>query len=140
MSSPQNVKIDRLSDSNLIVIDPALDIRGRAVFDKAGQKIGKVRDLFIGETDRKVRFVEIAHGGFLNIAAEHFLIPADAITKVEPDAIQVDQSSEHIASAPVYDPSVTNKAEYYAELYRHYGYPLWWDSPYQYPGIYDPMI
>lgn len=140
MSNPPNVRLERLSDSILIVVDPSQDIRGRVVLDKAGEKVGKVRDLFIDVADRKVRFVEIAHGGFLNIASEHYLIPAEAITQITSQSIQIDQTSDQIASAPSYDPAVTDKAIYYADLYKHYGYPIWWDSPYLYPGIYDPML
>jgi sporulation protein YlmC with PRC-barrel domain len=54
----------RLSDTELTMADGADDIRGRDVVDISGEELGEVDDLLIDDGERKVRFLEVASGGF----------------------------------------------------------------------------
>jgi sporulation protein YlmC with PRC-barrel domain len=76
----------------LMTTDPAADVRDRRVLDKAGQDIGHVDDLLVDDREHKVRFLRVAAGGFLGLGEAKFLIPVDAITKVEAKAVHVDQT------------------------------------------------
>jgi sporulation protein YlmC with PRC-barrel domain len=122
----------RLSDTELTVADRADDIRGRDVLDISGEELGEVDDLLIDDGERKVRFLEVASGGFLGLGAKKFLIPVDAIVRVTADAVYINQSRERVAAAPAYDPTLTNE-RYLNELYGHYGYPPYWGADYRYP-------
>jgi sporulation protein YlmC with PRC-barrel domain len=79
-------------------------VRSRKVLDKAGQGIGEVDDLLVDEREHKVRFVRVVAGGFLGLGETKFLIPIDAITKVEAKAVHVDQTRDHVTRGPCYDP------------------------------------
>jgi len=128
----------RLSDTKLTVADPAADIRGRNVIDRNREEIGEVNDLLIDEHDRRVRFLEVASGGFLGLGQTKFLIPVDAITRITDDEVCVNQTRQHIAGTPRYDPTLIHEdvgeGSYYGDVYKHYGYAPYWGSGYVYPG------
>jgi uncharacterized protein YrrD len=64
--------LKRLSDSDLALADRHEDIRGRNVLDVAGEDLGEVNDLFIDESEKKVRFLEVSSGGFLGLGRRSF--------------------------------------------------------------------
>lgn len=122
----------KLSNSDLMLADTAEDIRGRTVRDKNGDEIGKVEDLVIDSSDRKVRFLQIGAGGFLGIGEKKFLLPVDAITKIGQDQIDIDQERSHVIGAPEYQPDLVPD-DYYDRLYGYYGYAPYWSAGYVYP-------
>jgi sporulation protein YlmC with PRC-barrel domain len=126
----------RLSDSDLTLANRDEDIRARAVFDMAGEELGDVDDLLIDEAEHKVRFLEVASGGFLGLGATKFLIPVDAIRRITPVAVHISQSREHVAGAPRYDPALVDQ-RYVSDVYGHYGYPPYWGPDYRYPPYPD---
>jgi sporulation protein YlmC with PRC-barrel domain len=126
----------RLSDSDLTLANRDEDIRARAVFDMAGEELGDVDDLLIDEAEHKVRFLEVASGGFLGLGATKFLIPVDAIRRITPVAVYISQSREHVAGAPRYDPALVDQ-RYVSDVYGHYGYPPYWGPDYRYPPYPD---
>jgi sporulation protein YlmC with PRC-barrel domain len=107
------------------------------VVDRDGEEIGEVNDLLIDEHDRRVRFLEVASGGFLGIGAKKFLIPVEAITRLTDDTVYINQERQYIAGAPPYDPALINKETieggYYGDVYRYYGHRPYWDPGYVYP-------
>ena len=121
-----------ISDDKLETSDPAEDVRGRKVVDKVGEDIGHVDDLFVDDREHKVRLLRVAAGGFLGLGETKFLIPVDAITKVDDKTVHVDQTREHVASGPRYDPDLIN-ARHLSDVYGHYGYSPWWGLGYKYP-------
>jgi len=127
----------RLSDTELTVADPAEDIRDRQVIDRDGEEIGEVDDLLIDEADKRVRFLEVASGGFLGLGKTKFLLPVEAITRISDDTVYVSQTRQHIAGAPHYDPDLihqeASEGGYYEGVYRHYGYPPYWGPGSVYP-------
>jgi sporulation protein YlmC with PRC-barrel domain len=63
--SEKTATLVRLSDTELTVADPAADMRNRKVVDRDGEEIGEVDDLLIDAPEKRVRFLEVASGGFL---------------------------------------------------------------------------
>lgn len=123
-------------EENLRLADPAEDIRGQKVLDRAGDAIGQVEDLLIDEKEHKVRFLMVGAGGFgpKKIGKKKFLIPVDAITKIDADVVHVDQSGDKIAESPEYDPEVEPVPVYWERVYGWYGYYPYWGPYYRYPG------
>jgi sporulation protein YlmC with PRC-barrel domain len=122
----------KLSDSNLTVADPEEDVRGRKVLDRAGEEVGTVDDLMIDDRENKVRFLRVASGGFLGLGETKFMIPVDAITRIDDDHVYIDQTREKVAGAPRYDPDLMNDA-YWGDVYGYYGYGPYWAPGYAYP-------
>jgi CBS domain-containing protein len=126
----------RLSDTDLTLADRSEDIRGRKALDMADEELGDVDDLLIDEREHKVRFLQVASGGFLGLGKTKFLLPVDAIMRITPDAVYINQTRERIADAPHYDPALVDEP-YVSDLYGHYGYPPYWGLGYQYPPYPD---
>lgn len=134
MTDTKRPSIVKLGDTDQTVSDPAEDIRGRKVFDKNGEEIGKVEALMIDDNENKVRFLQVSAGGFLGIGDHQFLIPVDAVTRIGEDDVHVDQTRERVSEAPKYDPAVVQETDYYASTYGHYGLTPFWGMGYAYPA------
>jgi hypothetical protein len=114
----------RLRDTDQTVSSSDEDIRGRMAKDKDGRDLGTIEGLLVDEAERKVRFMEVASGGFLGLGESKSLIPVEAITRVTPDAVYIGHTLEHVAGAPRYDPELMHtELEYFFNLFPYYGYP-----------------
>lgn len=134
MTDTRSTALVRLGDTDLTVADPAEDIRGRTVVDTVGREIGEVDGLLIDTQEAKVRLLEVASGGFLGIGKDKTLIPVDAIAKIDGNNVHLGQTSEHVAGAPDYDPSLAADASYFRDLYGYYGVTPFWGMGYVYPA------
>lgn len=133
MTNNTQVTLVRLSDSELTLAGEADDARGRTVVDRNGDEVGEVDDLLIDPDERRVRFLQVASGGFLGLGENKRLVPVDAVTAMD-DTIQIDKDRSHVAEAPVYDPELVEERGYYESLYGYYGYSPYWAAGYMYPG------
>jgi sporulation protein YlmC with PRC-barrel domain len=105
-----------LGDSDLTVADGDEDIRGRTVKDQDGTEIGKVDDLLIDEDVQKVLFMRVESGGFLGVGETKVFIPIDAITMITDVDVRIDQSHEHVAREPRYDPHLVTEQKYLGDM------------------------
>jgi sporulation protein YlmC with PRC-barrel domain len=80
----------RLGDSDFVPANPEQDIRGKAVYDAEGQRIGSVGNLYIDRQEREVRFLEVGAGGFLRMGEKHFLVPVEAVVEVTEDRVTIE--------------------------------------------------
>jgi sporulation protein YlmC with PRC-barrel domain len=107
------------------------------VVDKDGEDLGEVDDLFLDEQETKIRFLEVASGGFLGLGKTKFLVPVEAIIRLAADTVYIIETRQHVAGTPPYDPDLINQevgeGSYYGNVYRHYGYPPYWGPDYIYP-------
>lgn len=133
MQTPDTGKLLKLGDTDETIAAPDEDIRNRHVKDKDGADLGKVSDLLVDETERKVRFIEVASGGFLGIGQDKTFIPVDAITSITGDEVRIDQTREHLANAPAYDPDLVRERDTYGSILDYYGYGPFWGPDYRYP-------
>ncbi|EMY33427.1 PRC-barrel domain-containing protein [Arthrobacter crystallopoietes BAB-32] len=133
-NSNQTATLVKLGETGRTIALGDEDIRGRDVKSRSGEDIGKVEDLLIDPGDDKVRFLIVASGGFLGLGKDKAFIPVDAVTAVGGEEVTVDQSREHIAGAPAYDPDLISQREYQEEVYGHYNYTPYWAAGYMYPG------
>jgi sporulation protein YlmC with PRC-barrel domain len=133
----KSISLENLSDSELILADPDLEIRGHKVVDPHGADIGHVSDLFIDTDERKVRMIEIRAGGFLGIGDRQLLIPVDAIVKLEKGVVHVNETRERVAASPAYDPELMEKASpsLWEPYYGYYGLLPYWSIGYSYPSF-----
>lgn len=135
MTDTEHPGLMKISDTDLVFAAPDEDIRGYDVLDKQGDDIGKVDDLMVDADEFKVRFINVASGGFLGIGEKIFLLPVDAITTIEDRKIQVSRTREHVAGGPAYDPEMVERPDYWDKTYDYYGYAPFWGAGYIYPGF-----
>lgn len=116
----------RLSDTDLTIPDRDEDIRGRAVIDRDGEKLGKVTDLLVDDAARHARFLIVQHGGILGIGATQSFIPVEAVTHISTEDVHVDTDLRSVAGAPGYDPDIAVEPKYYEDVYGYYGVTPYW--------------
>jgi hypothetical protein len=134
------VVLTTLKDTDKVLADSGQDIRGHDVIAQDGDKIGKVDALLVDAQESKVRFIQVEAGGFLGIGEKKWLIPVDAITRVDNDHVYVNQTREKITNAPAYDPDLAEQDEdFYPGLYSHYGSGPFWRAGYVYPMWWGGM-
>jgi sporulation protein YlmC with PRC-barrel domain len=129
--------LEKLKDTDLTFAEESLDIRGRKVVDRSGAQIGHVSALFIDETERKIRMLEIRAGGFLELGSRHFLLPVDAVTHVSQDEVRIGETQERLEHSPVYNPALIEEPtqEHWEPFYGYYGLSPYWSSGYMYPNF-----
>ncbi len=133
MDTTSTARLQKLSDTDLTVAGHSEDVRGRKVLDSAGEEIGTIDDLLIDDRELKVRFLQVASGGFLGLGESKFLIPVDAVRRVGDDAVHISQTRERVAGAPRYDPDLAAEHDL-ADTYDYYGYMPYWGAGYVYPA------
>jgi sporulation protein YlmC with PRC-barrel domain len=141
MTDANLAKLVRLRDSDETIAVRENDIRGRRVVDRDRQPLGKIDALLLDEKEDKIRFLEVASGGFLGIGEAKSFIPVDSITKITADEVYISQSAEHVAGAPAYDPALVDQRGFYESTYGYYGLTPFWSPGYlspTYPGE-DPL-
>jgi len=113
----------RLRDLGRTVSSSDQDIRGLMVKDKGGYDVGKIESLLIDDVGEKVRFLEVASGGFLGLGVRTSFIPVEAITGITADGVFISHTREHVLGAPRYHPGVVaTDPDYFFSLYPYYGY------------------
>ncbi len=135
MTDNDNATLYTLGDRGQTIQNPANDIRGRKVKDKDGKDIGKVADLLVDDQEQKVRFLLLEHGGFLGLGEKKTLIPVDAVTEITDSEVAINQTGEHVAAAPGYNPDLVDARPHHSSIYSHYGYPPYWGGEYTYPPM-----
>jgi sporulation protein YlmC with PRC-barrel domain len=88
------------------------------VYDNEGEKIGKVDDLFVDETDRE-EYIGVKTG-FLGMKST--LIPMDIVRVNEDDrSIEVSDSKDHVKSAPSFDDDEDITPDYEDRIRSYFG-------------------
>ena len=92
---------------------------GYAVYDPAGQKIGKVDDLFVDEADQP-EYIGVKMG-FLGTRST--LIPWDAVSTADDEGrtITVDADKDKAKNGPTFDDDGEITPEFEEEVYSYYG-------------------
>lgn len=123
----------RLIDTDETVAQRVSDIRGRRVLDKDGQALGKSDALLLDEEDQKIRFIEVASGGFLGLGQAKSIFPVDAITEITDQDVHINQTAGHVGGAPAYDPALVDQLPFWEDTYGYYGILPYWSPAYAYP-------
>jgi hypothetical protein len=88
------------------------------VYDNQGEKIGKVDDLFVDETDRE-EYIGVKMG-FLGLKST--LIPMDIVRVNEGErTIEVSESKDHVRDAPSFDDDEDITPDYEDRIRNHFG-------------------
>ena len=135
MTEEQPPGLVRLDDTDLTLARVEDDVRGMTVVSSDGEEIGKVHGLYVDAAERRVRLLDVEHGGLLGLGAEHRLIPVDAVVEVTDERVVIGRTRPEIASAPGYHPDLKEiePLDNLDELYGYYGMTPFWTPGYRYP-------
>src|ERR687896_2532106 len=115
--SRAGIGLVRLGDSDFVPANPEDDLRGKAVYDAQGQRVGGVEDLYIDRQEREVRFLEVGAGGFLGIGEKNYLVPVEAVVEVAEDRLTIEPGRTHKVEGPA--PFGTGVAPSGVGAFRH---------------------
>jgi sporulation protein YlmC with PRC-barrel domain len=88
------------------------------VYDNQGQKIGKVDDLFVDESDRE-EYIGVKMGFF---GMKSTLIPMDIVRVNEDErSVEVSDSKDHVKSAPSFDDDEDITPDYEDRIRNYFG-------------------
>ena len=134
MTETSNIGLVRLEDSDLVLANPADDLRGLTVVDRYHHRVGDVEALIIDEGERRARLLVVASGGIMGLGRVRRLVPVEAVTRVD-DEVHVETAHDRVHGSAPYEPALTS-AETYDETYGHYGYLPFWASGYVHPYLH----
>jgi sporulation protein YlmC with PRC-barrel domain len=141
-STMTTTALEPLSQTRLELFDPMEDVRGRKVFDREGEEIGKVDDVFIDPTERRARFFSVKSGDVLGLGGKKLLIPIDAVSLVAQDKVVINHRRDRIVAGPQVDREFEKGAAQAADTeavvlacYEFYGIAQpYWNPTYQRPN------
>ena len=100
------------------------------VFDKAGKKIGEVKDIVLDKTSNNIMFAVVSFGGFLGIGEKYHPIPWSELDyDTNQNGYVVPFTAEKLKSAPSdsIDALTRNDGLAYRDrAYKHYGTAPYW--------------
>ena len=107
----------RLEDFQGELEEPWPDVQGLKVFDKNGDEVGTVEDLYVYAD------AEAAH--LLKVTGDDdtILIPVDAVTNASKEGVNIEQDKDLIIGSPKFDSKHVPDSDTSRAAYEHFGYP-----------------
>jgi hypothetical protein len=110
-------------------------VEGTPVFNRAGDKIGKIHSVMIGKQSGKVAYALLSFGSFLGMGAMVHPIPWQMLDyDAERDGYVVDLDRETLENAPTLQVDSADRPRERSDdelVYSYYGQLPWWGgAPY----------
>ena len=104
----------------------ASEILGIHVMNRQGEDLGRIDNLVL-DTNGRVSFVILAHGGFLRIGEKLTAIPFSALSYGTTEKhFVLDVTRERLESAPVFSRNTLGDLQWAEEVYRYFGQQPYW--------------
>jgi sporulation protein YlmC with PRC-barrel domain len=102
---------------------------GKAVMNTQGDKLGTVKD-FVTDSDGKISFALVSHGGFLGFGEREVAVPYSALSyNKEKEYFTCDISADRFANAPEFkDEATLHDRSVAEEIYRYFGQQPYWSE------------
>ena len=110
-----------LRDSDLPRDANARALLDHYVYDRDEEKIGTVKDLYLDEEAKDVRFLDVGAGGFLGLGEKHYMVPMESVTDTG-GVVTIEQSREKVEGSPELDTKGVPEDAYQQEVYDYFGY------------------
>jgi hypothetical protein len=125
-----------------IYTDVGLFWVGKEVKNTQGDFLGTVRD-FVSDSQGRVSFAIVGHGGFLGFGETKVAVPYSALTyDKEKEYFTCNISKDRFASAPEFkDEAVLQDKAFAEEVYRYFGQqPYWTEESMAKPNSVDDSM
>ncbi|MEZ0052579.1 hypothetical protein ABIA30_003601 [Mycobacterium sp. MAA66] len=99
---------------------------GATVYDAAGDKIGRIRQLYLTSLSRRPKWATVRTGPF---GVWKLLVPLTGARYDGRDSVRVPVAKSRVKSAPHFDGGAQIAPEEDERLMRHYGFPLETSGP-----------
>jgi hypothetical protein len=95
---------DPLKQSTDTPLIAASKVEGRPVFDRRGEKLGTVKELYIDKISGEVEFAALAFGGVLGVGERYHPLPWTTLDyDTDKDGFVVDVERDKLEASPAYD-------------------------------------
>ena len=102
---------------------PQHEMRQKSVLDSKGNVVGTVANLYVDESSRHLRFLDVRTSDFLGLERKHHLIPVEAVSDQDPGSMTLGVDQESVQSAPPFpNPHVAPDEDYQRTILEHYSY------------------
>ena len=92
---------EKSTDSRLICADR---VEGTTVYDRQGEKLGTVKDIFIDKVSGRVEYASMAFGGMLGMGEKYHPVPWSALDyDTHRDGFVVDLDKKFLEASPSYE-------------------------------------
>jgi sporulation protein YlmC with PRC-barrel domain len=79
-------------------------VEGTTVFNKAGEKIGRIKNFMVNKQSGQVEYAVMSFGGFLGVGEDHYPLPWKKLNyDPEQHGFVVDISKEKLENAPKHE-------------------------------------
>jgi sporulation protein YlmC with PRC-barrel domain len=112
----------KLRDSDLPRDASAKALLDTDLYDRDGEKIGTVKDLYVDAEDEDVRFLDVGGGGFFGLGEKHFMVPMEAVTDMSGGGVTIEHSGEKVEGSPELDTKGVPEDAYQQEVCDYFGY------------------
>lgn len=103
-------------------------VEGTKVFDRAGEKLGSIKNFMVGKRSGHVEYAVLQFGGVLGIGNDFYPIPWDMLSyDAEKGGYAVDLDAEKLNDAPRHAPEFQDYDHRYGRsVFEYYGlaYPF----------------
>ncbi len=116
--------IERSETRDLIASDK---VEGTSVYNRAGEKLGSVKNFMVGKRSGRVDYAVLSFGGLFGLGERYYPLPWDALDyDTDKGGYVVDLDKERIEAAPYYerDQEPTWDRVYGERVYGYYGIPF----------------
>lgn len=102
-------------------------VEGTSVFDRKGEKVGKIDHLMINKKTGHVIYAVMSFGGFLGLGHNHYPLPWSALT-YDPtiEGYRTEVSEKQLRDAPDFTDGAWQDRNWETRLHDHYGAPYYW--------------
>ncbi len=121
------IQLLALAEAQVSLADECDDVRGLAVLDANGHRVGEVDDLMVDQAERRARLLVVASGGVLGLGAHRRLVPVEAVARVS-DHVRLDLAAEMMPSDV--EPDATAEPGDFESVYQRYGCTPFWEASY----------
>lgn len=98
----------------------------REVYNPKGEHLGKIEDVILDLSNKRISFGILSFGGIFGLGDEHYAIPWDMLKYDEKnERFQLDIDKEKLTEMEPYDPSTYPFNAWAAGRYGHLGYTPW---------------
>jgi uncharacterized protein YrrD len=89
------------TDSALIAADK---VQGTAVFNRTGERLGTIKDIYIDKRSGKAEYASMAAGGVLGVGAKYHPVPWSFLDyDTDKDGFVVDLDKDALEATPAYE-------------------------------------
>ncbi len=122
--------MDNLAREETGALINADKVKGTAVYNGRGEKLGTVDDVMLDKQRGNVAYAVMSFGGFLGMGEKHHPLPWDVLSYDEDqNGYVVNLSKEQLEAAPTIDRGQTDRLydrNYGESVYSYYGVSPYW--------------